>query len=186
MDKMQEFLQLMEAESSSVISQFVMYKCFNGMSFREVRDWLEENGLDRHAMLELRSTEIAIVTPNGVMLQKRIADEGKLGLFGGVLSHEEEPRDGAVREIREKLGVNVDPYSLLFAGYNLHEHTYSNGDKVLFHAYRYVLKIYGIPVVRPDEEASGVEFVTTVKSEIIEHQQQFVGDALSGKFDENR
>lgn len=47
---------------------------FKGMDFIEIRNWLEENGLDRHMPLELHSTEIAIKTPFGILMQIRPID----------------------------------------------------------------------------------------------------------------
>ena len=69
-------------------------------------------------------------------------------------------------------------------GYNQHEHVYTNGDKALFHTYRYVLRLKEVPSMVLNEEANGVEFVTSIVPNIIDHQQKFVGDALSGEFDE--
>lgn len=45
--------------------------------------------------IELRSTEIALVTPFGVMMQIRPSDHNQLGMWGGVLNDGEEPIVGA-------------------------------------------------------------------------------------------
>lgn len=184
MDRKERFALMFEAEGSSFISTYIMHKCFDGMSFGEIRNWLEQNDYDRHTMLELRSTEIVIMTPKGIMMQKRTADQGKLGVFGGVLADCEEPKNGAARELLEETGIGVEAEDLQYVGYFKHEHTYTNGDKALFHTYRYVLRLDEVPEPALNYEASGVEFVTSVVSNIIDHQQQFVGDALSGEYDD--
>lgn len=184
MNRKERFAQLFNAEKRSFISEYIIHQCFDGMNFQKIRDWLEQNGYDRHTMIELRSTEILIVTPKGVMMQVRTADQGKLGVFGGVLNDLEEAREGAVRELKEETGLAVKMQDLQYVGYNKHEHTYTNGDKVFFHTYRYLLRLKEVPQMELNYEANGVEFVTTVVPNIIEHQQQFVGDALSGEFDD--
>lgn len=183
MDKKKRFAELFDAEKRSFISTYIIHQCFDGMSFYEIRNWLEQNGYDRHTQLELRSTEILIMVPEGIMMQLRTADKGKLGAFGGVLLDSEEAREGAVRELKEETGLDVKMSDLQYVGYNKHEHTYTNGDKALFHTYRYVLRLKEVPLMILNEEANGVEFVTAVVPNIIEHQQKFVGDALSGEFD---
>lgn len=184
MNKKELFAHLFGAEGCSIITEYIIHKCFDGMNFREIRDWLEQNGYDRHTTIELRSTEILIVTPDGIMMQIRTADKGKLGAFGGVLRDGEEARECAVRELKEETGLDVNLLDLQYVGYNKHEHVYTNGDKGFFHTYRYVLRLKEVPLMILNDEANGVEFVTTVVPNIIEHQQQFVGDALSGEFDE--
>ncbi len=178
------FAHLFGAEGCSIITEYIIRKCFNGMNFIDIRNWLEQNGYDRHTTIELKSTEILIMTPDGIMMQMRTADKGKLGAFGGVLNDGEDPRDGAVRELKEETGLDVQLLDLQYVGYNQHEHVYTNGDKALFHTYRYVLRLKEVPFMILNDEANGVEFVTAVVPNIIENQQEFVGDALSGKFEE--
>ncbi len=184
MNMKERFAHLFKAEGNSIITEYIIHKCFDGMSFRDIRNWLEQNGYDRHTTIELKSTEILIITPKGIMMQMRTADQGKLGAFGGVLNDGEDQRDGAVREIKEETGLDVQPLDLQYVGYNQHEHVYTNGDKALFHTYRYVLRLKEVPSMVLNEEANGVEFVTSIVPNIIDHQQKFVGDALSGEFDE--
>lgn len=183
MDKRTVIHRLLE-EGTPILSMEILRKYFNGMNVREIRDWMESNGFDRHIMVELRTTEILIMTPKGVMMQVRTADEGKLGVFGGVLHEEEEPKHGAIREVHEETGLKLTKRDLKYVGYNRHEHTYTNGDKALCHTYRYYVKYAKTPQVTLNYEASGLEFVTTVKSNIIDHQQNFVGEALSGEYDD--
>lgn len=183
MDTKAKISSLMENGNTKFLSRSILRECFKGMSVREIRDWMEKNGFDRHVMVELRSTEILIMTPKGIMMQVRTADQGKLGVFGGVLHEDEEPKRGAIREVQEEAGIEIAKSDLKYVGYNEHEHTYSNGDRAFFHTFRYVLKFAGVPKINLNYEASKVEFVTTVKSNIIDHQQDFVGEALSGEYD---
>lgn len=184
MNKRAEVSSLLENESTPILSIDFVRKNFIGMSVREIRDWMEENGFDRHIMVELKSTEILFMTPKGVMMQVRTADDGKLGVFGGVMHDDEEPKLGAIREVYEETGLKLTKRDLKYVGYNRHEHTYTNGDKALCHTYRYIVRFAEVPRITLNYEASGVEFVNTVKSNIIDHQQEFVGEALSGEYDD--
>lgn len=59
---------------------------------------------------------VAVVDPDdGVLLQKRAIEpgEGNWSLPGGVLEFDEQPRDGAARELREETGLRADPTALV-------------------------------------------------------------------------
>ncbi len=119
-----------------------------------IRQWLEEHELDRHMMLELSSTEVAIVTPSGILLEIRTADNGKLGFPGGVLRNGETMSECAVREVWEELGLKIDQKDLEFVEDHIHTHEYANGDKALFRCCRFVCKMQDTPLnLELDEES---------------------------------
>lgn len=149
---------------------------FPGMSFIEIRNWLEENGLDRHMPLELRSTEIAIKTPFGVVMQIRPIDNDQLGMWGGVIEDGETPLAGAVRELKEETGLVVTEDSLKFVEINDHYHKYAaTGDQVYFKTWRFVLELNYVPKITTDEESVGVFMVPHT---ILSHQQKFIKKIL--------
>lgn len=148
---------------------------FAGMEVKEIRNTLEELGLDRHIPIELMSTEIALLTPFGVLMQIRPTDHDKLGMWGGVLNYGEEPASGAVRELREETGIVIEESQLEFKELDEHFHEYANGDKALFKAYRYVVRFDYVPKVVTDEESVGAVMVAHI---ILEHQQKFIGEVL--------
>lgn len=148
---------------------------FPGWSFGKIRNWLEENGLDRHMTLELCSTEIAIRTPFGILMQIRPTDHDQLGMWGGVLNDDEEPIDGAVRELQEETGIKVEPEQLVLVEENVHDHEYANGDKASFKSYRFKLDLDYVPKVTTDEESVGAVMVAHI---ILDHQQEFIGRML--------
>lgn len=155
---------------------------FCNVEWQLIRDTLEENGLDRHMPIELRSTEIAVVTPLGIMMQIRPEDDNKLGVWGGLLEDGEFTKECAVRRLFEETGIFVEREQLTFAGVEEHLHEYANGDKVIFESYRYVLKLYKIPVLDPSAEATGVVFIKSVNEKIlkqlIEHQKSFIDKVI--------
>lgn len=66
-------------------------------------------------------TVILITTDNEFVLQKRddrpdVIQAGKIGNFGGGLETGELPVDGAIREIREELGITLRPEKLSLIG----------------------------------------------------------------------
>lgn len=161
-----------EIKETGVISYSIQSKYFPPeWSFGKIRDWLEENDLDRHMPIELSSTEIAICTPFGVLMQIRPSDNDQLGMWGGVLKAGEQPIDGAVRELKEETGIEVKAENLEFIEIDEHEHQYTNGDIAYFMTYRYRLSLNYVPKVTTDEESVGAVMVAHT---IISHQQDFI------------
>lgn len=148
---------------------------FAGMDVKTIRNTLEELGLDRHMPIELMSTEIALLTPFGVLMQVRPTDHDQLGMWGGVLNDGENPVSGAVRELREETGIIVDESQLEFKELNEHFHEYANGDKAYFKSFRYVVRFDYVPKVVTDEESVGAVMVAHI---ILDHQQEFIGRIL--------
>ena len=160
------------------VSTELKKKYFSGVGFGTIRNRLEEMGLDRHMPIELRSTEIAIMTPFGVMMQIRPTDHNQLGLWGGVLNDDEEPVDGAIRELCEETGIQVEASQLQFVEENEHFHKYANGDMAFFKSYRFVLKLEEVPQITTDEESVGAFMVVHT---ILEHQVEFIKRVLGEK-----
>lgn len=150
-------------------------KFFPGADFMAIRNKLEEIGLDRHYPIELSSTEIALVTPFGVLMQIRPVDRDQLGVWGGILEAGETPREGAVRELKEETGIEIDESDLEFVEINESFHEYANGDKVFFKAHRFIVHFNYVPKVITDEESVGVVMVAHT---IIDHQQNFIKRVL--------
>lgn len=170
-NRFEKFCCLDEIEVARGVSYGIRSKYFSNWSFGEIRDWLEENDLDRHLPIELASTEIAICTPFGVLMQIRPSDNDQLGMWGGVLNPGEQPVYGAVRELREETGIEVKAEDLEFIEINEHDHKYANNDKAHFKTYRYRLSLNYVPKVTTDEESVGAVMVAHT---ILSHQQDFI------------
>lgn len=170
---------IVEYHGTPMIPAMVIHKMFQDKDFLFIRKWLGDHGMDPHMMLELSSTEIAIVTPWGVMMEVRTADNGKLGLCGGVLRRNETVVECAVREAKEELGICIDPRHLIFVEDDIHTHEYANKDKALFRCYRFVYLLDEIPEdLEFDSESTGVEFVKNLRDDILPNQQDFVGRCI--------
>lgn len=147
---------------------------FRGMNVLQIRNKCEELGIDRHIPIELYSTEIAVVTPSGVLMQIR-HDDNKLGLWGGMLECNETPIVGAIREFREETGLEIDEEKFEFVDEYDHTHEYSNGDKAILHTYRFKVCLNYIPSIQIDEESDGY---CIVSYPILSSQQDFVEKML--------
>ncbi len=145
---------------------------FRGMNFLEIRNELERMGLDRHMMIELESTEICLITPEGIILQVRSRNEG-LGLWGGSLEYGETPIEGAIREMKEETGITLEE-ELEYVETYTHYHEYPNKDKVLFTTYRYVVRLPEIPEIKLDEEAIGYVIIREMIPGILEDEIKFI------------
>lgn len=170
-----EFYAIKEVMEAGRVTSSLKSKYFSGWKFGEIRDWLETNGLDRHMVLELASTEIALVTPFGILMQIRPSDNNQLGLWGGVLEDNEEPKAGAIRELMEECGLKISEEQLEPAGIDEHFHQYSNGDKACFLSYRFVVRFDSVPKITTDEESAGAVMVANI---ILDHQKEFVRKLL--------
>lgn len=173
-------MQQVKAEISAAgyVTAEIKEKYFYGVGFGEIRNRLEEMGFDRHLPIELRSTEIALLTPFGVMMQIRPTDHDQLGMWGGVLNDGEAPIDGAIRELAEETGIQVDESQLEFVEVNQHDHKYANGDQAKFKTWRYVVRFDHIPEITTDEESVGTFMVVHT---ILGHQQEFIKKLLGEK-----
>lgn len=165
-------------ESTGRVTRKIKETYFQGTSFKEIRDTIEQLGLDRHMPIELFSTEIAIVTPLGILMQIRPSDNDQLGLWGGVLHDGEEPVSGALRELYEETGLVFGRSQLEYIETNTHEHEYANGDKAVFTSYRYAVRLDKVPKITTDEESVGVFMVVHT---IISHQHEFIKRLLGEK-----
>lgn len=148
---------------------------FPDLSFGEIRNLLEANGIDRHTTLELESVEIALLTPFGVLMQIRPSDNDQLGMWGGVMEKDETPKEAAVRELFEETRIKISLDQLEDAGIDEHFHQYSNGDKAKFKAYRFIVRFDYVPKVTTDEESVGAVMVAHT---ILAHQQAFIAECL--------
>lgn len=154
------------------VSTAIRKKYFSGKDFGFIRQWLEDHHRDRHMPIELESTEIAIFVKGlGLLMQVRLSDHNQLGLWGGVLNDGEKPIEGAVRELREELGLEISPELLEFVEENDHAHEYANHDKATFHTYRFKMTLDTMPKVKLDSESVGVFMLV---STVLPHQNEFV------------
>lgn len=149
---------------------------FLGQNVQTIRDWLQKNGFDRNFPIEYISTEIAICTPEGILMQIRSTDNNKLGMWGGILMEGEEPIQGAIRELKEEAGIEATSQELEFIEKNRHKHVYANGNVAIFDTYRYVLKLDYVPKVQldTDGETSGGHLVKP----ILNHQRDFISGLM--------
>lgn len=157
---------------AGVVTTAIRKEHFTGKGFGFIRQWLEDHNLDRHLPIELESTEIAVFVKGlGLLMQVRPSDHNQLGLWGGVLNDGELPIDGAMRELREELGLEISPELLEFVEENDHTHEYANHDKAIFHTYRYKLILDSMPKIKLDSESVGVFMLV---STVLPHQNEFV------------
>ena len=157
---------------ASVVSTAIRKEYFSGKDFKFIRQWLKDHNLDDHMPIELKSTEIAIFVKGlGLLMQVRPSDHNQLGLWGGVLNDGEIPINGAVRELREELGLEISPEHLEFVEENIHTHEYANHDKAIFHTYRFKMILDTMPKIKLDSESVGVFMLV---STVLPHQNEFV------------
>ena len=159
------------------VSTAIKEKYFSGVGFIGIRDKMEEIGLDRHTPIEFEATEIAVLTPLGILMQIRPSDNDQLGVWGGILDDGEEPAEGAIRELFEETGICITKDDLEFVEIDEHFHKYANGDKVYFTSYRYIVRFDYVPTVITDEESTGTVMVAHT---ILYHQQEFIKRVLDG------
>lgn len=136
-------------------------KYFKEKGFKEIRNWLEENNLDRHMKIDVESAGVVIVISNQnekdkVLVQVRASEKNRLGIFGGGIEEGETPIEGAIRELKEETGIEVNKEQLDFFEINEHDLEYKNGDKVNYIAHIYTLKLSEYPVIKLDSESNGV------------------------------
>ena len=152
---------------------------FIGMGHRQVRAWLQNHNLPADMILELRSTEIAVVTPAGILMQVRGSDNGQLGMWGGANIWYENYETCARREMWEETRIALKEGQLIEKEDNQHYHKYANGQQADFHTRRYVLLLDYVPDIVLDHESTGSRLITSVVDEpILDHQVDFIRRVL--------
>lgn len=87
-------------------------------------------------LLFSKRTRVLLVYKGRVLVVKSWLGDGKWQLPGGGLHRGEKPADGAVREVREELGIELESNSLVQIG----EYKYSDsGLSFIYYAYSLVL-----------------------------------------------
>lgn len=158
------------------LSEAIRKQYFPGMGGQQLRDTLEAMGFNRHMRIEYASTEVCVKTPEGILMQVRAADNGALGMWGGVLEDNEDPLDGALRELAEETGLKLSKNELKFVEMNPHNHRYANGDCAKFRTYRFVVELAEVPEIDLDDESSGYKLVKDKEgcSRVLSHQKEFI------------
>ncbi len=159
----QQLVEKIKKEKS--VSFDTKEKYFKGKSFKEIRDWLEKNKIDRHLPIQMKSTGIVILVsvPNEsdkILVQIRADEAYKIGIFGGGIEDNETSIEAAIREIKEETGLEILEEQLDFLEMNEHDLEYSNGDKAHYVATVYLLKLTEYPFIKLDKESSGVIFLS--------------------------
>lgn len=162
-------------EQADVITLAERRKCFPGLGVVQIRDLLEAQGLDRHMQIETESTEIVLKTPAGIIMQVRADFQNQLCLWGGELKPSELPLVGAQRELNEETRLFIDADSFQYLEVHDHKTVYGNGDKCLYHTYRYLVELNYVPEIIIDNESAGFVFVTNA---IIADQYDIVKKVL--------
>ena len=135
-------------------------KYFKGKNYQEIRQWLEDHGLDRHMCIDLRSSGVIVLINSGdetkALLQIRSSEKKSIGVFGGGVESNETSKETAIRELREELSLDIKPEQLEFLCVNDHYLTYTNGDKVHYLADVHILRLKDFPYIKLDIESNGV------------------------------
>ncbi len=150
-----------EIEKSKCVTLEIREKYFKGKDFKEIRNWLEEQNIDRHTAIEIKSAGILLYISmsnenDKVLVQVRSTEKSRLGLFGGGIEKDETPIECAIRELKEETGIETCKEQLEFFEINKHNLEYENGDKVNYIAYVYVLKFNEYPQIKLNNESNGI------------------------------
>ena len=164
-----------EIAATGRVTLEVWEKHFTGLDHRQVRAWLQNHGLPSDMILELKSTEIAVVTPAGILMQVRGSDNGQLGMWGGANNWYENYETCARRELWEETRIFTREGQLTHYEDNHHYHRYANGQQADFITRRYVLVLSYVPEIVLDQESTGMRLITSVENQpILEHQVDYI------------
>ena len=173
----QNFLLKSHLLMSERLELGMRYKHFHGLTIAEIRDKLEEMGIRRHIVIEAKTTEIAIITPKGILMQIRSDEGNSLSLWGGEILDDEDPADAAVRRLYEESGIKVEREQMEFRNIYGHRYKYENGDTCDFHTYQYAVILDYVPEVTLNDKTSIGSLL--INHTIVGHQQPFIQNLLT-------
>ena len=164
-----------QIKEEGILSLEVQKRHFRYWSIKDLRNWLQDNGIDRNLPIEFNSTEIALLCPKGIILQKRYRNN-RLGVWGKVLRTGEEPLLGAVRALREETNLSVGFTEFEFVENCEHDHTYANGDVAHFHVSRFCVKVDKTPFI--GAEIQIIKKKSDLFEKVLDSQKEFVSKYL--------
>ncbi len=165
-----------EIRNKGMITTKCRRQYFGGMNQNEIRDMLERIGIDRHVTIEYLVAEIAIQTPQGLLLQVSPEDDGRIALWSDILKEGETPVNGAIRLLKEQLGVEISSIDLKFVDTEYYRHEFANKDKVFLNAFRYTVRVKSVP-----KTTNYDYYPVLINRTFREDQQEFVDRLLHEK-----
>lgn len=161
MDNLEQRELIEKIKKEKCVTFNTIEKYFKGKNFKEIRNWLETNNIDRHTAIYIKSAGVVILisSPNKndkVLVQVRSSEKARLGIFGGGIENNETPIEAAIRELKEETGIEACKEQLDFLEINEHDLEYENGDKVHYVASLYLLKLSEYPTIKLDSESNGI------------------------------
>lgn len=161
MDNLEQRELIQKIKKEKCVTFNTIEKYFKGKNFKEIRNWLETNNIDRHTAIYIKSAGVVILisSPNKndkVLVQVRSSEKARLGIFGGGIENNETPIEAAIRELKEETGIEACEEQLDFLEINEHDLEYENGDKVHYVASLYLLKLSEYPTIKLDSESNGI------------------------------
>lgn len=135
---------------------------FKDMNYKDIRDWLEKHGINRHITIDLISAGVIFIVKsksknNKVLLQIRATEENpRIGVFGGGVEKNEKPEDTIVRELKEEMNLEIKKDELKFIEVVEHDLKYKNGDKAHYKAIVYIAELDEFPTIKLDDESNGI------------------------------
>ena len=166
-------------QKSRRLEKSLRMQLFPGYSSDDIRRWFSRNGINQHFPIEYFSTEIAIVTPKGIMMKIMPCDERKLCVWGGILKDNENLFEGAKRTLLEETGLEIEFSDKNFIEFSEHIHQETNGDILYLYSYRFVLLTYDIPGLVLDYNSKGFEYINKLNHQnfmpkVLPHQKEFI------------
>lgn len=151
-----------DIKEANCVTYDIKDKYFKKMNYKEIRDWLEKYGIDRHMTIALKSAGVVFIIRaksknDKVLLQIRATEENpRIGVFGGGIENNENPEDTIIRELKEEMNLSVSKEDLQFLEVVEHDLKYKNGDKAHYKASIYTLELKEFPTIKLDDESNGI------------------------------
>lgn len=162
MDNLEKQKLIEEIKIAARVTYDIKEKYFKDMNYIEIRNWLEENGIDRHITIDMKSAGVIIIVKSKnksdkILLQIRSTEEyPRIGVFGGGIEKNENSEDTAIRELKEELKLDILKENLNFFEIVDHNLKYKNGDKAHYQASIYTLELEEFPTIKLDDESTGI------------------------------
>lgn len=132
----------------------------------------------------IRTVEIAILTPNGVLMQMKRVDNNHYSMWGAEIDSNENDTEAAVNILKRDAGLTTTADALKHVNIYTSISKDENGNLIKKEIHRFILEFDHLPVLKIEPKLRGWIVIASEKSavNVIEAHQSFIATIIEDLF----